>query len=68
MVLVPCEWAAGGPVILVWNWCPVNGQLVDQLSWYGSVILVWNWCPVNGQLMGQLSWYGTSAGSPAVLV
>jgi len=21
MVLVPCEWAAGGPVILVWNWC-----------------------------------------------
>ena len=30
MELVPCEWAAGGPVILVWNWCPVNGQLVDQ--------------------------------------
>jgi len=21
---------------LVWNWCPVNGQLVNQLSWYGT--------------------------------
>jgi len=30
MVLVPCEWVAGGPVILVW--CPVNGQL----CWYGT--------------------------------
>jgi hypothetical protein len=42
MVLVPCEWAAGGPVILVW--CPVNGLLcgielvlVVQLCWYGTI-------------------------------
>jgi len=32
MELVPCEWPAGGTVILVWNWCPVNGQL----CWYGT--------------------------------
>jgi len=32
MELVPCEWTPGGPVIMVWNWCPVNGQLVGQLS------------------------------------
>jgi len=43
MELVPCEWAAGGPVILVWNWCLVNGQL----CWYGTsvgspAVLVWN--------------------------
>jgi len=36
MELVPCEWAASGPALLVWNWRPVNGQLVDQLSWYGT--------------------------------
>jgi len=36
-----CEWAAGGPVILVWNRCSVNGQLVDQLSWYRTGALYW---------------------------
>ena len=44
MELVPCEWAAGGPVMEL---VPVNGQLVDQLSWYGtgagsSAVMVWN--------------------------
>jgi len=29
------EWAVGGPVILVWNWCPVNEWLVIQLYWFG---------------------------------
>jgi hypothetical protein len=43
MVLVPCEWAGSGPVILVWNWCPVNGQLMNQLSWYGTGAL-WMGC------------------------
>jgi len=47
MELVRCELTTGGPGILVWNWCPVNGQLVGQLCWYetsaGSpAVLVWN--------------------------
>jgi len=49
MVLVPCEWAACGPIILVWNWC-----------WYetsagGPVVLVWNsssmWTSLNFGLL-----------------
>jgi hypothetical protein len=31
-----CEWTTGGPVILVWNRCLVNGRLVVQLSWFGT--------------------------------
>jgi len=53
MELVPCEWAAGGPVILVWNWCwygtgaGMELVLVVQLCWYGTsagslAVLVWN--------------------------
>jgi len=52
MELVPCEWAAGGPIILVWNWCPVNGQL----CWYGTST------GMELVLGVQLCWYGTSAG------
>jgi len=54
---VPCEWAAGGLVILVWNWCLVNGQLMTSYPSMGLVpcewaaVLVWNQC-----------WFGTSAG------
>jgi len=47
MKLVPCEWAASGPALLVWNWRPVNGQLVDQLSWYGTGALCW-WSSCTG--------------------
>jgi hypothetical protein len=68
MELVPCEWAAGGPVILVWTNYPGMELVPYEWAAGGPVILVWNWCPMNGQLVGQLSWYGTSAGSPAVLV
>jgi len=62
MELVPCKWAAGGSVILVWYWCPVNGQLVDQLSWYGTGAVM------ELVLMVQLCWYETSAHGSAVLV
>jgi hypothetical protein len=29
------EWATGVPVVLVRDWCSVNGRIVGQLSWYG---------------------------------
>jgi len=59
---VPCEWAACEPAILVWYWCPMNGQLVGQLCWYGTSV------DMELVLIVQLCWYGMSAGSPAVLV
>jgi len=55
------KWKTCEPGILVWYWCPVNGQQVDQLSWYGIGALwmgSW-WTSYPG--MDQLFWYGTGA-------
>jgi len=53
MELVPCERAASGPTILVRYWCHVNGQLVDQLSWYESG------AGMELVLVVHLCWFGT---------
>jgi len=35
--LVLCEWANGGPVIMVWDWCPMNRRLVASYPSIGPV-------------------------------